>query len=347
MKFFTVVEQAASPIFITDLNGKIQYVNFMAEEFSGKSKNYFTGKTIFEVKPEISKKVLAEQIIPTLAESNIWQKITKTKRENEELFEEITASKVKDKDENIFNYVFICRDVTETRRLESIAEAVNMMDNVGYIFSGIRHELGNPINSVKMALTVLEKNLEKWDKEQIGVYINRSMSEISRVEYLLRTLKSFSLHENPEMDKVSLTHFMENFICFTKEDFEKRGIEIELSAKDENTGAWCDPRALHQVMLNLIANAADALKEKENPKITISLRRIKTRVQVSVEDNGSGMNEKQIGNLFKPFYTSKENGTGLGLVIVQKMLTRMNGTISIESKTDAGTQVKFTLETIK
>lgn len=345
-KFFTVVEQAAYSVFITDLAGKIQYINTLVENSFGKNKENLIGKNIFEIKPEISEEIFVEEIIPTLSNDNIWQKNIKTKRNGEELFEGITASNVKDDQGNTFNYVFTCRDVTETRRLESIAEAVNMMDNVGYIFSGIRHELGNPINSVKMALTVLEKNLEKWDRDQVAVYISRCMLELSRVEYLLRTLKSFSLHENPKMEKVSLADFLENFVSFAREDFEKRGIEISLSPIAETSEAWCDARALHQVMINLITNAADALHTKDAPKIVISLNRIKNNFQIIVEDNGCGMNEKQLGNLFKPFYTSKEGGTGLGLVIVHKMLVRMNGTIFVESKIDVGTKVNFTLEAV-
>lgn len=345
-KFFTVVEQASLSVFITDLSGKIQYVNTLVEDSFGKNKEYFVGKNISEIKPEISEEILIEEIIPTLSKNNIWQKNARIKAIGEEFFEEITVSNVKDDQGNVFSYVFACRDVTETRRLESIAEAVNMMDNVGYIFSGIRHELGNPINSVKMALTVLEKNLEKWDRSQVGVYIGRCMLELSRVEYLLRTLKSFSLHENPKMEKVSLADFLENFVSFAKGDFEKRGIEIALSPIADASEAWCDARALHQVMINLITNAADALQTTNEPKIVISLNRIKNHFQITVEDNGCGMNEKQLGNLFKPFYTSKEGGTGLGLVIVHKMLVRMNGTIFVESKLDVGTKVNFTLEAV-
>lgn len=345
-KFFTIVEQAALSIFITDLAGKIQYVNTLVEDSFEKNKEYFVGKNIFEIKPEISEEIFIEDIMPTLSKNNIWRKNARVKAIGEEFFEEITVSNVKDDQGNVFSYVFACRDVTETRRLESIAEAVNMMDNVGYIFSGIRHELGNPINSVKMALTVLEKNLEKWDRNQVGVYINRCMLELSRVEYLLRALKSFSLHENPKMEKASLADFLENFVSFAKSDFEKRGIEIALSPITETGDAWCDARALHQVMINLITNAADALQTKDEPKIIISLNRIKNNFQITVEDNGGGMNEKQLGNLFKPFYTSKEGGTGLGLVIVHKMLVRMNGTIFVESKIDVGTKVNFTLEAV-
>lgn len=345
-KFFTVVEQAALSVFITNLSGKIQYVNTLVEDSFDKDKEYFIGKNISEIKPEISEEILVEEIIPTLSSNNIWRKNARVKAIGEEFFEEITVSNVKDDQGNVFSYVFACRDVTETRRLESIAEAVNMMDNVGYIFSGIRHELGNPINSVKMALTVLEKNLEKWDRNQVAVYISRCMLELSRVEYLLRTLKSFSLHENPKMEKVSLADFLENFVSFAKGDFEKRGIEIILSPITGISEAWCDSRALHQVMINLITNAADALQSKDEPKIVISLNRIKNNFQITVEDNGCGMTEKQFENLFKPFYTSKEGGTGLGLVIVHKMLVRMNGTIFVESKFDVGTKVNFTLEAV-
>jgi signal transduction histidine kinase len=218
------------------------------------------------------------------------------------------------------------------------------MDNVGYIFSGIRHELGNPINSVKTALAVLKQNLGKWEKEQIEVYIERCLTETARVEYLLRTLKTFSMHETLRMQPVALMEYMEKFVLLIAGDFEQRNIKITLGGSDDIGEALCDPRALHQVMLNLLANAADSFSLEREAEINISLCRDKKIIFINVADNGAGMSKAQISNLFKPFYTSKADGNGLGLVIVRSMLGKMNGTIAIESTQNVGTSVTFTLE---
>jgi C4-dicarboxylate-specific signal transduction histidine kinase len=95
--------------------------------------------------------------------------------------------------------------------------------------------------------------------------------------------------------------------------------------------------------VNLITNAVDALCERDHPMIALSVSRSDGFVHIEVKDNGCGMAEDKVMDLFKPFYTTKANGTGLGLVIVKKMITRMNGTIAIESRRDSGTVVTISL----
>lgn len=344
-RLYTAIEQAADAILITDLEGAIQYVNSSFEQISGWKRAEVANRDISSIKVELDEDLNTDEIFSVILNGEIWQQTYKTTRKNGEIYDEqTTISLVRDGQGNPLNYVFVCRDVTEAHRLESIAEAINMMDNVGYIFSGIRHELGNPINSIKTALTVLKQNLNKWKTEQVDVYIERCLIETTRVEYLLRTMKTFSMHENPQMQSISLTEYMTNLISLIKEDFLQRNIQVILSNEDDIGNALFDPRALHQVMLNLLANAADSFENRFEAKIIVRLVRAKNIIYVTVTDNGSGISESQKDNLFKPFYTSKPNGTGLGLVIVKSMLGKMNGTISIESTKNVGTRVTFTLE---
>ena len=236
-----------------------------------------------------------------------------------------------------------CIDITEKKRLEAVAEAANLMDNLGYIFAGIRHEIGNPLNSVKMALSVLDKNLDRYPRETIREFVDRSLKELSRVEYLLKALKNFSMFETPQMENVHLGTFMANFMSLVEEDFARKGIHIFLDVPDEEICVSTDHRAFHQVMLNVLTNAADALSKEERPMIDISVGTIPGFVQIIVRDNGCGMTPEEQKNLFRPFFTSKPKGTGLGLVIVKKMLSKMNGTISIASSPQEGTAVTMTL----
>lgn len=345
----TALEEAADNVIVTDKTGVVEYVNPAFTNNTGWNQNEAVGRKILDLQAFGLQKVLQNGHPEFKLPDQVWQGIYLAQRKNGERYEEeISISPIKNKrNGNILNYVAVSRDVTEKRRLESIAEAVNMMQNVGYVFSGIRHELGNPINSVKTALVVLKKNLAKWDTRQIDTYIDRCLTETERVEYLLRALKTFSMYENPQMERVKLTEFIKNFITLVEEDFLKIGVQIVLASPEEIGTAIFDSRALHQVLLNLFTNAADALQNCEEPKITVSMKRKRARIYFCVEDNGCGMTPFQLDNSFKPFYTSKENGTGLGLVIVKKMITKMNGTICIESLENKGTKVHFTLEAAK
>jgi len=233
--------------------------------------------------------------------------------------------------------------VTEKLRLESIAEAVNTMDNIGYIFSGVRHEIGNPVNSINMILGILKAKLDTLSKESIREYVDRTMTQVSRVEYLLKSLKSFNMYETLDIRDVQIASFMEKFLPLVKEDFAKNGISIETRVSPEAMWVSADARALQQALLNVLTNAADAFAGRENPTISINVWKIMSMILIQVKDNGCGMNEEQLKDVFRPFYTTKSQGTGLGLVIARKMLTKMNGTIEITSEKDAGTTVNIFL----
>ncbi len=234
-------------------------------------------------------------------------------------------------------------DITEKKRLESIAEAANLMDNLGYIFAGIRHEIGNPLNSVKMALSVLDKNLDRYPRQTIRQFVERSLGEVSRVEYLLKALKNFSIFETPHVEDFNMNFFLTNFKSLVDEDFSKKGIHIVLNLPSQDVFAVTDHRAFHQVLLNLLTNAADALAHTQRPIIEIMVENLSDFVQVQVRDNGCGMSAEVHANLFRPFYTSKPDGTGLGLMIVKKMLSKMNSSISIDSSPQQGSTVTMML----
>jgi signal transduction histidine kinase len=233
----------------------------------------------------------------------------------------------------------IIRDITERSRLESIAEAVNSMENISYIFSGIRHELGNPINSIKMTLSVLKKNLNDYSTNAVEKFVDRAMTEISRVEFLLQALKSFSIFENPNIQNIIFEEFLSRFISLVSDDLSQSGIKISKLIVPPVKKISADPRLLHQVMLNLITNASDALNNCENQNIFIRAEKKEGHIAITVEDNGIGMSEEEQTNLFKPFYTTKPQGTGLGLMITLKMVTLMKGNMEIKSFKDVGTKV--------
>lgn len=239
--------------------------------------------------------------------------------------------------------LIIIRDITERSRLESIAEAVNSMDNISYVFSGIRHELGNPINSIKMTLSVLKRNLSEYSPESVEKFVDRAMTEISRVEFLLQALKSFSIFENPEIQSIPIDEFLTRFIALVGNDLNSSGIKISKTVEANVKTVGADPRLLHQVMMNLITNASDALNGIDNRKINLRVLKHDGLIALIVEDNGCGMSKEAQTNLFKPFFTTKNRGTGLGLMITLKMVTLMKGNMEIKSVKDKGTRVTVIL----
>lgn len=341
----SAVASTAEGVVITDpTTGDIQYVNAAFEQITGYTKEEVIGKTLHILDSGRHDEEFYRQLRDTLTREGVWRgRLVNRKKDGTLYFEDCTFSPVRDESGAVINYISLKRDVTEKLRLESIAESVNTMDNIGYVFSGVRHEIGNPINSAKMSLAVLQHKLDTASKASIRDYVERALGEIGRVEHLLKNLRNYNLYEKPELEVLHLADFLGKFLHLVTEDFAKKGITIRHEVQHASYQVVADPRALQQVLLNLLTNAADALSGRSDPEISISTSSRSGMVILQVADNGCGMTEKQKQDMFKPFYTSKPHGTGLGLVIVKKMLTRMDSNIEITSALNRGTTVTIYL----
>jgi len=338
----SALESTAEAVVITDPHtGIIRYMNPAFSHVTGYSRDEVIGQTLHFLDSGKQGPEFYDAMRKTLKQEGFWQGRLENKKKDGSLYlEDCTYSPVRNSRGEIINYVSVRRDVTEKLRLESIAEAVNSMNNIGYVFTGVRHEIGNPINSAKMSLSVLMHKLEQAPKEVVQDYVLRALGEIGRVEQLLKNLKTFTVFEKPEQQVFDLRVFLEKLLVLIAEDLvRKKGIRITHAVSSGAEYAFADPRGLQQVMLNIVTNAADALIDRPGPEIAITAHNVFGRIQIQVADNGSGMTEKQQKDLFKPFYTSKAHGTGLGLVIVKKMLALMNGEIEIESRSGQGTTI--------
>ena len=238
--------------------------------------------------------------------------------------------------------IFI-QDITDRHRLAAIDEATEMMNNIGCLFSGIRHEIGNPLNSIKMALTVLQNNITKYSPEEIDVYFNRISGEISKMETLLKSLKNFSMFETPRTSDIDLAMFFDNLMQLLGADIRAKKIHIRIDIAPDAKRIMVDPRALQHVTMNLLANAVDAMAETQEPMLLIRSQSRGNVILLSITDNGCGMSEELARDVFKPFFTTKPHGTGLGLVISKKMLTQMHCGIELVSEKGVGTTFHLTL----
>ncbi len=345
VRLASALQSSADAVVITEpQSGAIQYVNHAFEVITGYTKNETLGRTLHFLESDRNSEEHYRKLREALRRDGVWRGQLVNKRKDGSLyFEDCTFSPVRDSSGQIINFVSVRRDVTEKLRLEAIAESVNTMDNIGYVFSGVRHEIGNPINSAKMSLNVLQRKLDTASKEVIKDYVERALSEIGRVEQLLKNLRNYNLYETPDLQNMDLNAFIQKFFQLVNEDFAQKGIVLRHEVHRDAEWVVADPRALQQVLLNLFTNAADALTGRPSPEIVVTILNKFGQVLLQIADNGSGITEKQQQSLFKPFYTSKPHGTGLGLVIVRKMVVRMHGKIELSSTPGQGTMVNIYL----
>ncbi len=339
----TVIEQSSDCIIILNPKGIIHYANPACTNITGFSPKEIIGKSIQLLHAPPTREENWLEIKKALITGKPWNgQFSNFRKDNTAYEEEILISPVYDKEGEILNQVITKRDITEDKRLESIVEAANLMENIGFIFSSIRHELGNPINSIKVSLSILKANLEGYNTETITSFIHRSLSDVGRVEYLLKTLRNFSMFERPDIQNINMLSLVDEIIQLSGKELEKNNIMLVIQHPKEILIAKIDPRAFLQVLLNLITNAVAALSEEDEKTITISLVQEKNnQISFIFEDNGCGMKEETVQNLFRPFFTTKEEGTGLGLVIAKKMLAKMHCSIAASSKKGTGTRIEI------
>lgn len=333
----------ADCVLMTDLKGCISYVNPATERVTGYLPHELLGRSFTEIQsfPDSSFAQVVEQVL----HKGEWQAEVLNHHKDGSLYRELLKIvPVRSEDIAVNSLCIIKADQTEKKQLEAIAEAANLMENVGFIFSGIRHELGNPLNSMKMALSVLRRQIEQFSPTTVREFIDRSLSEVHRMEYLLYSLKNFNHFEEQQLVSEDLCAFVEQCRRLHEPSLKEKGIQLKLHYAEGPISALVDTRALHQVLLNLLTNAIHALEKTPNPMISIELLEKKRNfVQIIFRDNGCGFPESAKKQLFKPFFTNKINGTGLGLAIVKKMLTSMNCTVQMEGKEGEGATVVITL----
>jgi signal transduction histidine kinase len=229
-----------------------------------------------------------------------------------------------------FHWLFI-KDVTEKARLEALAEDMEYMNSLSGVFSSVRHELGNPLNSMKMTLSVLKKKLPELSPDMVQEYADRMLVEMSRMEYLLKSLKSFSMYESIVIEEVDLQNLLDRETVLVNPQLDAKGVSLHCHIHPDASKVLGNERALQQVLLNLLLNASHALENTFQPTIDITAQYDHGYVYIKVSNNGPEIPIEHMKLIFEPFFTTRENGTGLGLVIAKKHMLKMNGSIEVET----------------
>ncbi|NQV14174.1 PAS domain S-box protein [bacterium] len=235
---------------------------------------------------------------------------------------------------NVIGRSQIIRDISELQTIEHQMRQSDRLATVGQLAAGVAHEIGNPLTSISSLVQLLERRMQNPDHiSKLG----RIKSNIERITKIVHELVDFTRPQATDVQNVQINDVIKSAVGLMTYDNRSQKINIELDLGPDLPRIKASPDKLHQVVVNLIVNAFDALKEKGD-SIRIITAEKSFSITIRVEDNGSGMNPDVMDKIFEPFFTTKDvgKGTGLGLSVSHGIINSMKGKLVVTSEPGAG-----------
>ena len=235
--------------------------------------------------------------------------------------------------------VLLVRDVTLARAREESARETSRTDAVRDLAAGVAHEIGNPLNAISLNLQLLAREFRREPDEDRRARllhdIATSQNEVKRLEGIIKGFLSALRPAKLNLVPGSLVDPLTDTLDALKAQFEDRRIQTQLNLPSALPTVLVDRAQMEQVFFNLIKNALEAMKDGGDLDIEVGAD--DRDVHVVIRDNGSGMDAATLAHIFEPYQTSKEQGSGLGLMLSRRIVHAHGGEIDVESKPGAGT----------
>lgn len=234
--------------------------------------------------------------------------------------------------------VIILRDVTHDRKQEASLVESERLNAVRLLAAGVAHEIGNPLNALNIHLQLLDRELKKIEprnRSTLVEYVDVARTEVARLDLIITQFLKAIRPSKPSLAKTSITGVLKEILSLLKQEIDNRGAHVELEIPADIPAIRLDKDQIKQAFFNIIKNALQAMPD--GGLLLISGAASDRFLAVSFRDNGSGISPENIGHIFEPYYTTKAEGSGIGLMIVQRIIQDHGGRIDVHSKPGVGT----------
>lgn len=242
-------------------------------------------------------------------------------------------------------FLFYVMDITRAKEMEHLLRIQDKMASLGRVAAGIAHEIRNPLSGINIYLNTLEKIHDRPDcHEKVRDIIARLQSASGKIETVIRRVMDFSRPTTPKLAPIRINQPIEEALKLCATTLRKSDIHIDRSQLSPDLPACqADPQLIEQVILNLITNAAEAMKQQESEKtIAVSSSVAGDTLRVRVADSGPGIPPGDEERIFTPFFTTKKVSTGIGLSLSRRIITDHGGTLSVDPSPLGG--ARFTID---
>jgi PAS domain S-box-containing protein len=235
-------------------------------------------------------------------------------------------------------------DITRNRELEQIVRVQDKMSSLGRVAAGIAHEIRNPLSGINIYLDTLAKMFVRGENlDTVGEIITQVKGASGKIEAVIRRVMDFSKPGHPRLILTDINQPVENALSLCGATLRKHRVELEKELACTLPRCRLDATLIEQVVLNLLTNAAEALRQSEAKRIRVRTALEQGAVVIRVADSGPGIAEGLRDKVFDPFYTTKSDGTGIGLSLCQRILNDHHGTLIVEESGWGGAEFVVSL----
>lgn len=251
----------------------------------------------------------------------------------------VSASHLRDIDGSLRGMVLILRDQREFQAMEEMLERSRRHAALGRMAAGIAHEIRNPLGTLRGFAQYFARsnNNDPKAEEYSGIMVD----EVDRLNRTVSALLQFSRSREPEFVDVNLSDLLKKSATFIQPEIESNHIDFHMNLPESDICISADPDLILQAVLNLLQNSIAAVSD--NDHIELGLTKENDHIQIWVRDTGKGLTPEERAQMFDPFFTTRKDGTGLGLAVVQQIVEQHMGRIEVESEAGQGTCIKLTL----
>ncbi|MCJ7809137.1 MAG: ATP-binding protein, partial [Desulfobulbaceae bacterium] len=254
---------------------------------------------------------------------------------------EVIGTVLKDETGGPLGWIMLFRDLTEIQHLKKEVARSRHLASIGTLAAGVAHEIRNPLSSIKGFATYFKERYRDVPEDLSTAEI--MIQEVERLNRVSGQLLEFARPMTVQKESVSLERLVKHSLKLIEGDAHAKGVEIAFQSAAVPHEAWIDTDRITQVLLNLYLTAIESMEQGGVLTVGVDLEENSDRFRIIVSDTGKGIPEKDLPNLFDPYFTTKSTGAGLGLAIVHKIIESHGGEIRIETTPEKGTTVTVLL----
>lgn len=351
-RFKNCFNAAPVAIVMSDSKDEILFANTKLQKMFGYSEDELIGKDIHLIIPVEANQ--QQSVSETEGNSFIEQKKSVRRRDflaykksGDTFAAEIGINSTSSKEGNI--YIAAIIDLTARLELENELLQRNeeisrnqALNTVGKMANVIAHDLRNPLSSIKMGLQIFQKQSKTVSEENASELNQIALEQVFYMEDILADLMSYSRPDALKLEWIDTQTLLENSINIVQKEIVRSGATINTWFEKGLPLINADSRKLRQVISNLLANAIQSVESLDDvkPIITLSVRRELrngvSAIEISVEDNGCGIDQDSVDELYEPFFTRRAKGTGLGLAIAKRFVELHHGSLHLQAGDNGG-----------